>query len=163
MDVTPRLADADADPDADGRTSARGGRRRGGRGLLSVGIVVLLLGAAGFLLVKQLGDATVYYRNADAAVRDKAELGDRRFRIQGTFVGSKRDVGNAVAFTIAFNGVKVPILHTGSEPAMFRPGIPVVAEGRWSADGTTFLSDRIEVKHSETYRAKNPGRVGNAP
>jgi cytochrome c-type biogenesis protein CcmE len=40
---------------------------------------------------------------------------------------------------------------------MFKPGIPVVLEGRFTGD--VFTSDRILVKHSETYIARNPERV----
>jgi cytochrome c-type biogenesis protein CcmE len=44
---------------------------------------------------------------------------------------------------------------------MFKPGIPVVLEGRF--DGDTFASDRIMVKHSEDYVAKHPSRVTTPP
>ena len=123
-------------------------------------MLVLVLGAIGFLLIKQVGSASLYYYNADTAVAKKQSLGERHFRIQGTYVGTKTDQADgSIMFTIAFNGVKVLIDHSGSEPALFKPGIPVVLEGRWSPDGREFLSDRIEVKHSETYVAKHPDRV----
>ena len=123
-------------------------------------VLVVLVGATGFLLVKVVGDASLYFYNADEAVAKKADLGDRQFRIQGTYVGraSEQDDGT-IDFDIAYNGVRVAVEHSGSEPALFKPGIPVVLEGRWAPDGSAFLSDRIEVKHGEEYREENPDRV----
>jgi len=156
MDVTPRTSAPD-DLEPSGRVRPPRSRSRG----FVIGVVlVAVLGAVGFLLVKQVGSASLYYYNADQAVAKKAELGDRHFRIQGTYVGTKQEQADGtVRFTIAFNGAKVLIDHSGSEPALFKPGIPVVLEGKWSSDGTEFLSDRIEVKHTETYVAAHPDRV----
>ena len=119
---------------------------------------VIVLGALGFLVFQGLGNATVYFRTADEAVAQKASLGDKRFRIEGTVAaGSVREVGNDVTFKIQSRGTTVDVLHTGDPPELFRPGIPVVLEGRWK--GGVFASDRIMVKHSETYRAEHPDRT----
>ena len=126
------------------------------RRLWLAGLVVLA--ALGFLVFQGLGNATLYFRTADEAVAQRAELGDRRFRIEGDVVdGSVRQVGNDVSFTLSKNNVEVPVRHKGDPPELFRPGIPVVLEGRFRGD--FFSSDRIMVKHSETYVAKNPERV----
>ncbi|MFP5318403.1 MAG: cytochrome c maturation protein CcmE [Acidimicrobiia bacterium] len=129
---------------------------RNPRRLWVAGAVVLA--ALGFLVFKGLGNATVYFRTADEAVAQRESLGERRFRIQGTVVaGSVRNAGNDVGFTIESNGVTVPVIHQGDPPELFQPGIPVVLEGRFR--GEQFSSDRILVKHSETYVAENPERV----
>ena len=118
----------------------------------------VVLGALGFLVFQGLGNATLYFRTADEAVAQRAELGDRRFRIEGDVVdGSVRQVGNDVTFTLTKNAVEVPVRHEGDPPELFRPGIPVVLEGRFQGDH--FSSDRIMVRHSETYVAENPDRV----
>lgn len=119
---------------------------------------VVVLGALGFLVFQGLGNATLYFRTADEAVAQRAELGDRRFRIEGDVVaGTVSQVGQDVAFRIVSKGVEVPVTHRGDPPELFQPGIPVVLEGRFHGEG--FASDRILVKHSETYVADNPGRV----
>lgn len=119
---------------------------------------VVVLAALGFLVFQGLGNATLYFRTADEAVAQREQLGDRRFRIEGDVVdGSVRQVGNDVSFTLVKNNVQVPVQHKGDPPELFRPGIPVVLEGRFQGDH--FSSDRILVKHSETYVAKNPERV----
>jgi len=156
VDVTPRPATE--------VPAARPGRNGGGgRGPLVGLALVALLAAVGFLLVKQVGSASVYFYNADEAVAKRSELGDRRFRIQGTYEGTKSTVaGGAIRFAIVFRGERVVVEHTGSEPALFEPGTAVVCEGRWAPSGRVFESDRIEVKHSAEYKAENPDRVDPA-
>ena len=119
---------------------------------------VVVLAALGFLVFQGLGNATLYFRTADEAVAQRNELGERRFRIEGDVVdGSVRQVGNDVSFTLTKKNVEVPVRHKGDPPELFRPGIPVVLEGRFQGDH--FSSDRILVRHSETYVAENPERV----
>ena len=133
-------------------TTGTGSRRRL---WLAGGVVVVALG---FLVAQGLGNATLYFRTADEAVAQRESLGDRRFRIQGDVVaGTISQVGNDVSFTLAKNNVEVPVRHRGDPPELFQPGIPVVLEGHF--DGQVFDSDRILVKHSETYTAENPERV----
>lgn len=119
------------------------------------GVVAVVLGV---VLVQGLGNATVYFRTADEAVAQRHQLGDRRFRIEGAVVpGTVAEAGNAVTFAIENKGVTVPVRHEGAPPELFKPGIPVVLEGRFRGDA--FASDRIMVKHSEEYIAKHPDRV----
>jgi len=123
---------------------------------------VVVLAALGFLVFQGLGNATLYFRTADEAVAQRSQLGDRRFRIEGDVVdGSVRQVGNDVSFTLTSKSVEVPVRHKGDPPELFRPGIPVVLEGRFQGD--YFTSDRILVKHSETYVAENPDRLTTSP
>jgi cytochrome c-type biogenesis protein CcmE len=121
-----------------------------------------VMAALGFLVARGLGDATLYFRTADEAVAQRAQLGDRRFRIQGTVVpGTVRETGRAVDFDIASGETTVTVRHRGDPPELFRPGMPVVLEGRFQ--GQEFASDRIMVKHSERYEAKYPERVKPQP
>jgi cytochrome c-type biogenesis protein CcmE len=120
--------------------------------------VAVVVAALGFLAFRGLGEATLYFYNADEAVAQRDELGDRRFRVQGTVVdGSVVETGSAVEFTIHFSGVHVDVVHQGDPPELFQPGIPVVLEGRW--EGERFASDQMMVKHSSEYEAENPDRV----
>ena len=136
------------------------GRTQGRRRLIIVGLVVLA--ALGFLVVRGLGNATLYFRTADEAVVQKQQLGERRFRIEGTVVaGTVRETTGGTAFNIESKGVVVPVNHQGAPPELFKPGIPVVLEGHWQ--GSTYDSDLIMVKHSEQYRAKHPARVQSYP
>jgi cytochrome c-type biogenesis protein CcmE len=121
---------------------------------------VVVLGALGFLLYQGLGNATLYFRTADEAVAQREKLGDRRFRIEGNVLSPVAENGGVVRFNIESKGVQVPVTHKGDPPELFQPGIPVVLEGRFQGDG--FSSDRILVKHTETYVAENPDRVSTS-
>jgi cytochrome c-type biogenesis protein CcmE len=129
---------------------------RNTRRLWLAGAVVVA--ALGFQVLQGLGNATLYFRTADEAVAQRESLAGRRFRIEGNVVaGTVHQSGDEVAFSIANRGVTVPVIHQGDPPELFKPGIPVVLEGRFQGD--RFASDRMLVKHSETYVAEHPERV----
>jgi len=145
LDLTPRDVDV---------TAKRNGRRRWAPlavlGALGVVIVLILI---------QAGDASMYFKNADEAVAEKETLGSTKFRIQGTVLGKPVSEHDSVVFTIQHGGVSVVVRHTGSEPALFKAGVPVVAEGRWNDSGTEFDSEKLLIKHDENYKEEHPGRV----
>ena len=111
---------------------------------------------------------------ADQAVEERSQLGDRRFQILGSPIASATsdltviiDGNEYTFFTIAFDGVLVDIVSTGTPPDLFDEGIPVVLEGKWSQgplpqqgfifqnganDGWWFSTNRILVKHDNDYR-----------
>lgn len=150
MDVTPRTLGDEGTPPTR--------RRRSKAAYLLVALVVI---AVAFVAMQFLNSATLYYRNADEAVRDKASLGSKRFRIQGVVQDSVEKQATEVDFAIEFNGTRVSVRHIGDPPELFKPGVPVVLEGKWQGD--YFASDRILIKHSEEYKEQNPDRLSNAP
>lgn len=152
MDVTPRESMDVAPREAPARTP-----RRRWWGIVAV---VLVLAGLAFVATRALGEATLFFYNADEAVAKRDELGDRRFQVQGTVVeGTVVDSGDVVEFVITHNGVDVQVVHRGDPPEMFRPGMPVVLQGRWDLDDDVFTSDRMLVKHDDEYEADHPDRV----
>ncbi len=127
-----------------------GGRRWGALAVLAV------LAIAVVVVVFQARGATLYYKNADEAVAEKAELGTSRFRLQGVVEGTpaRGEGSEPTRFTVSYHGVEVDVEHTGSEPALFKAGLPVVVEGHWNDSGTAFESTRLLVKHTEDYQEK---------
>lgn len=128
-------------------------------------LLLLIIVAIGFVISKAISDASLFFFNADEAVQMRDELGDKRFRLQGTVeAGTTERTADGVAFMVAFNGVEVPVQHQGDPPDMFEDQIPVVLEGRWAqVDGTpVFDSDYMLVKHGETYIAENSDRIDEA-
>jgi cytochrome c-type biogenesis protein CcmE len=123
---------------------------------VALGVVVAALG---WILVQGLGSATVYFKTADEAVAQKAELGTRRIRVEGIVQDDVQQVGDSVRFTISGDRQAVTVHHLGDPPQLFKPGIPVVLEGHWDPSGDWYESDRIMVKHSSEYKAKHPDRV----
>ncbi len=152
MELTPRTG-----PDPAGPLSPR--RRRSP---WAYGALVVVLVGLGVVAYQGLTSASLYFYNADEAVEQKADLGDKRFRLQGSVLDDVRSSDAGVTFTVKFNGIEVPVRHDGDPPEMFEPGIPVVLEGRWSPSGDAFHSDVILVKHTEEYEADNGDRLDDA-
>ena len=149
-------ADLDLSPREPVRDETSSRRRRSIRNIATMTVLVLVLG---FVLFKAITSARVFFYNVDEAVEQRAELGDRNFRMQGTVTSEDGidDVG-ALLFDVSFNGETVSVRHTGDEPSnLFEEGEKVVVEGHWRGD--VFLSHQILVKHSEEYVEQNPERL----
>jgi cytochrome c-type biogenesis protein CcmE len=123
--------------------------------------VAVLLGL-GVVVYQGLTSASLYFYNADEAVAQQADLGTKRFRLQGLVVRQDAPSDDGIEFTVAYNDVEVDVHHRGDPPELFDLGIPVVLEGGWDASGDFFASDRILVKHSEQYEADNEDRIDAA-
>jgi len=152
VELSPRTA-----PDPSGAVAPR--RHRSPWAYLALAAVVVGLGIVAY---QGLTSASLYFYNADEAVAQRTELGDRRIRLQGMVRDDVVSTGSGVSFTVVFNGVEVPVRHEGDPPELFAPGRPVVLEGRWAPGGDSFVSDLILVKHSEQYEADNGDRLDDA-
>lgn len=156
--TTAPLEPIDHGADSSGRSG-----RGGGRNMAITFFLALLVVAFGFIVIRGLGDAALFFYNADEAIERKDDLGESRFRLQGrvvpaTVTESVDDDGTIlVNFTVAHNDAQVAVSHQGDPPQLFKDGIPVVLEGQW--EGSTFTSNRMLVKHEETYTEGNPERV----
>ena len=133
-------------------------RRRRRNAVPMVVLVAALLGAA-FVTFTFLTSATVFFCNADQ-VDVKAECSaPKRFRLQGSVDQGSVRTGTPLMFTVSFGGRSIPVTYQGDPGGIFCEGVPVVVEGRYQ--NGTFDGDRILVKHTEQYKAANPGRVRN--
>ncbi len=118
---------------------------------------VVIVGALAYLLFQGLTNATVYFKTADQAVADRASLGTKPFRIEGTVLDDVRKDGATTTFSIFQNGATVRVIDTAQPSQLFKPGIPVVLEGRWQ--GAAYAADQIMVKHTASYTEAHPGRL----
>lgn len=151
MDLTPRTS-------ADNAPLAPRKRRTTWTAIAVLAVVVV---AGGVIVSQFLTNAIDYYCNADeVGVRQGCEA-DRRIRVQGTVdEGSLASSGGATTFSISFSDATIKVVYDGDPGGIFQECIPVVAHGRLVGD--TFEANRIEVKHSNEYMAKNADRVNEA-
>jgi len=117
-------------------------------------VAVLCVGAVAWMVVLMQKNV-VFFKTVSQAVHDEAHDGTRTLRIGGGVVPlSIRQRGDGADFDLTQGGVTVHVHHLGDEPELFKDCAPVVAEGHWSAPGsTTFDSTRLLIKHGSDYRA----------
>lgn len=150
MDLSPREA-----------TQAPVAKRRGKR-WPAIAVLVLVLVGGAVVVTKFLTSAIDYYCNVDElGVKDGCEAGER-LRVQGVVEqGSVAVDGEVTTFSIAFNGVVVPVRYEGDPGGIFQECIPVVVHGELGDDGV-FDGDNLDVKHSNEYEAENGDRLDEA-
>ena len=132
-------------------------------------VTVAVAAGVALLISNLLGDAALFFYNADEAVERRDELASQRFRLQGTPLSEPENTfwndQPVLAFPVGFDGAVVDVVHTGDPPELFQPGVPVVLEGAWrqgpgpgpvvAGDGWHFASDRMLVKHDNDYRNRD--------
>jgi cytochrome c-type biogenesis protein CcmE len=115
-------------------------------------IALLCIGAVVWMLTLMTKNV-VFFKPVAQAVADRPHDGTRTLRIGGAVVpGSIHRTSDGAEFALTQGGVKVGVIHHGTEPTMFKNCAPVVADGHWN--GNTFVSDQILIKHGSTYNPK---------
>jgi cytochrome c-type biogenesis protein CcmE len=134
-------------------------------------VLVAMAGTIAVLLWVLMSNSQAFLE-ADVAVAEREEQGDRRFQLLGSPIADadREDTvivgGEEVTpFTIVFDGVLVDVVSQGTPPDLFEAGVPVVLEGQWvrgaapvdrfvdgANDGWYFAADRVLVKHDNDYR-----------
>ncbi|MED6329186.1 MAG: cytochrome c maturation protein CcmE, partial [Actinomycetota bacterium] len=129
-DLGPRSAPLDLTPEP-ARPVVR--TRRPGAMLLLLGVVAAVV----FVLLRSLGDASLFFYEVSEAVELRSELGDDRFRVVGTpqpgLVEGELGGEAAVVFTLCADDVLADVVHLGDPAELFQPGVPVVLQGAWKA------------------------------
>jgi len=122
-------------------------------------VIAILCGGAVVWMLVLLQHNVVFFKTVSAAVHDEPHDGTRTMRIGGGVVpGSIERRNDGVDFSLTEGGVTVLVHHTGGEPSLFKDCAPVVAEGHWTAKGSsTFDSTRLLIKHDNNYEAPKSG------
>lgn len=121
--------------------------------------LVLVAASLAWVATRSLPQTLVYFVTPTELLdRGPAAVGDR-LRLGGQVVpGSVRRADGTVRFVLTDGTTRMTVVHRGDAPALFRPGIGVVLEGTYGADGA-FHSDAMLIKHSEEYRPPRPGET----
>jgi cytochrome c-type biogenesis protein CcmE len=133
--------------------------RRRRRALFAVALCAVAIVAIVVLTVV-LSENVVYFRTVSEAVAQRQQQGGDRFRIAGEVVpGSVEETKRGVRFRVTDGKATATVVHVGDPPELFKPGAPVVCEGKWGA-GKAFDSDRIMIRHGNEYE---PPKVDSQP
>ena len=153
------MADLSPRTQPDGAQPVRPQRRK----WLPMVVIAAVLVAGGVVVTQFLRSAIDYYCNVDEIGERSGCDTDRRLRIQGVVdKGSVSSAGGDTSFDISFNEATVGVYYDGDPGGIFKECIPVVVHGTFDETGTTFLGDRVEVKHSDEYVAVNDERLDEA-
>ena len=134
--------------------------RGGGRRLIIGAGVLILLGAFTYLFSSRLDENIIYFYTTKELLANGASAYDRPARLGGQVVpGSVK--WDAERLDLRFRvtdgaGSEIAVHSKGAPPQMFRDGMGVVVEGKYTRDGV-FESSSLMVKHSNEYRAPKPG------
>lgn len=132
---------------------------RSNKKLLAGGILALGIGAFAYLLLGGIGDNIVYFLTPEELMAKGTAAVERPVRLGGQVVpGSVQWDAETLdlSFKVTGGTQEITVHSKGAPPQMFAPGIGVVVEGKWRTDGV-FESDNLMVKHSEEYKAPEPG------
>lgn len=130
-------------------------RRRGKRGQLAL-VTLVILGAVGFLVYSGLG-ANVYYQTVSELQAGGPDAVGKRVRVAGVVTTDaivREQSGSLLRFTMSDGGGTLPVTYKGTVPDIFQPGVEVVVEGKYGADGQFT---------AETLLAKCPSKFETAP
>lgn len=133
--------------------------KRGPRIGLIIAAVVILSGF-GYLLSGGISNNLVYFLTPGELLAKGSDAYGDPIRLGG-LVAANSVEWNAQALDLRFTmedeqGKQVRVHASKAPPAMFREGIGVVVEGRYTQAGI-FESTNVMVKHSNEYRAPEAG------
>lgn len=136
-------------------TTAKRGRRAG---LVVAGVVIVA--AFVYLLSGEISENLVFFWTPAELLAQGDDAYDQPIRLGGV-VAAESVRWNAEALDLRFKmtdetGKTVEVHAQKAPPAMFREGIGVIVEGKYTRAGV-FESTNLMVKHSNEYRAPEEG------
>lgn len=118
-----------------------------------IGVIVLVVSATAFSLSRNL----TYYLFPTEAIELRHDFPEgKRFRLAGLVVeGTIEHDNGAIEFVVTDGGASIPVRLTGTPPALFDDGVPVLVEGAW--EGDRFVGDHAVIRHDENYSIPEEG------
>lgn len=120
-----------------------------------IGGGIILVAALAISNLK-FGDNVVYFYTPDEAQAKAMDIDSKTIKVggmvkAGSVVWKPEEL--ALDFVISdLKGHEIKIAHKGNPPDMFKENSGVVVEGRIAKDGTSMVSQKLMVKHSEEYK-----------
>jgi cytochrome c-type biogenesis protein CcmE len=130
---------------------------RRNRKFMAGGLVILA--AIGYLVYAGVSQSVVYF--VTPSELQASPVPGKAYRLGGVVdAGTLRWEPRTLdlTFTLSDGKAAVPVRHKGTPPDLFAEGRGAVVEGTWSGDGY-FHASLIMAKHSEEYKAPDPGET----
>ncbi len=134
-------------------------RSRATRRTLGIVGLAAVTGAFAYLIYGGIGENLVYFLSPKELLAKGTAAYDVPVRLGGQVVpGSVQWDADRLElrFRVTDGAEQVSVRSKGAPPQMFRDGIGVVVEGRYTR-AAVFESTNLMVKHSNEYRAPKPG------
>ncbi|MEQ1886035.1 MAG: cytochrome c maturation protein CcmE [Bryobacteraceae bacterium] len=126
------------------------------RNYLKFGVlIVIILGALGWLAVGGISDTKTYYKTISELSQMGEQAKEKRLRVGGDVApDSIVRNGSEVSFTMAQDSLRLKVVYDGVDPLpdTFKPGAQALADGRLGADGV-FHAKKIQAKCASKYEA----------
>jgi cytochrome c-type biogenesis protein CcmE len=133
---------------------------KGTKRTLIIGGALVFVAAFAYLLTGGIGDNLVYFLTPSELVAKGTAAYDTPLRLGGQVVPGSVQWDAATVdlkFMMQDGKAQVMVHSHGAPPQMFRDGIGVVVEGRYSSKGM-FEATNLLVKHSNEYKPPKPGQ-----
>ncbi|MEQ1948444.1 MAG: cytochrome c maturation protein CcmE [Bryobacteraceae bacterium] len=118
-------------------------------------LIVIILGALGWLAVGGISDTKTYYKTISELNQMGEQAKEKRLRVGGDVAADSivRN-GAAVTFMMAQDSLRLKVVYEGVEPLpdTFKPGAQALADGRLGEDGV-FHAKKIQAKCASKYEA----------
>ena len=133
------------------------------RALRIIAAVVIVGGAAAYLLASGLGDSMVYYKTVDELLAERARFEGRPIRVNGLLVeGSiaRRPGADEFRFRLRKNGRELAVTYGGILPDNMIPGVEIVVEGALRPGADEFDGTEILTKCPSKYESVAKAKGG---
>ncbi len=120
-----------------------------------------ILGAVIYLIYANTQASAVYYMTVPE-LHHCSSCATQAVRVAGIVQPGSvqhKDQQQTISFTISDSGQALPVSYKGVVPDIFRPGIQVVVEGRYSGQGT-FQAQTLLAKCPSKFQSATPGPQG---
>ena len=118
----------------------------------------LVVAALAWVGAQSMADTLVYFKTPAEVL--EATRSKEAVRVGGVVEsGTIERGGSVISFTVAADGVELPVEATRGVPSLFEDGQGVIVEGKLGDDGV-FRADSVLVKHGSEYA---PPAEGDKP
>jgi cytochrome c-type biogenesis protein CcmE len=127
-------------------------------------LIVVVVGTLVWLGFTGSKESQTYYKTVAEVCKGPEQVLGKRIRVGGDVVdGSIQHVGSTTQFVLMWEGQRLNVVYTGSDPLpdTFKSGAEALADGKLGAD-QVFRASKVQAKCASKYESK-PGLAPGQP